>query len=126
MFEENFLKFACLIRKERIEKMDMDSILKRAQQFQYQMSEKQQELALKTITSTVGGGMVTVTVNGKFEVVSLQIEKEAIDPKDPVMLQDLIVAAVNDAMRQAREMTQAELSKLTGGLGINLPGMFGG
>lgn len=105
--------------------MDMDSILKRAQQFQHQMSEMQEELGGRTITSTVGGGMVTVTVNGKFEVVSLQIDKEAIDPSDPVMLQDLVVAAVNDAMKQAREMTQAELGKLTGGLGINLPGMFG-
>lgn len=106
--------------------MDMDSILKRAQQFQHQMGQMQEELAHRTVTSTVGGGMVTVTVNGRFEVVSLQIDKEAIDPNDPVMLQDLVVAAVNDAMKQAREMTQAELSKLTGGLGINLPGMFGG
>ena len=106
--------------------MDMDSILKRAQEFQHQMAQMQEELAGRTITSTVGGGMVSVTVNGKFEVISLQVEKEAIDPDDPAMLQDLIMAAVNDAMRQAREMTQGELSKLTGGLGINLPGMFGG
>ncbi|MFH1215014.1 MAG: YbaB/EbfC family nucleoid-associated protein [Pseudomonadota bacterium] len=106
--------------------MDMDSILKRAQQFQYQMSQMQEELARRTISTSVGGGMVNVTVNGKFEVVSLRIEKEAINPAEPEMLQDLVVAAVNDAMRQAREMTQSELSKLTGGLGINLPGMFGG
>ncbi|MFZ5759119.1 MAG: YbaB/EbfC family nucleoid-associated protein [Thermodesulfobacteriota bacterium] len=106
--------------------MDMDSILKRAQQFQYQMSQMQEELARRTITSRVGGGMVEVTVNGKFEVVGLRIDKEAINPDDPAMLQDLIAAAVNDAMRQAREMTQAELARLTGGLGINLPGMFGG
>jgi len=106
--------------------MDMDSIIKRAQEFQHQMGGVQEELAGRTITSSVGGGMVTVTVNGKFEVVSLQIEKEAIDPDDPVMLQDLVVSAVNDALRQTREMTQAEIGKLTGGLGINLPGMFGG
>ncbi|MFZ5766085.1 MAG: YbaB/EbfC family nucleoid-associated protein [Thermodesulfobacteriota bacterium] len=106
--------------------MDMDSILKRAQQFQYQMSQMQEELARRTITSRVGGGMVEVTVNGKFEVVGLRIDKEAINPDDPAMLQDLIAAAVNDAMRQAREMTQSELARLTGGLGINLPGMFGG
>ena len=106
--------------------MDMDSILKRAQEFQHQMGSMQEDLAGRTITSTVGGGMVSVTVNGKFEVVSLQIDKEAIDPNDPVMLQDLVVSAVNDAMRQIREMTQSELGKLTGGLGINLPGMFGG
>ncbi len=106
--------------------MDMDSILKRAQEFQHQRGRMQEDLAGRTITSTVGGGMVSVTVNGKFEVVSLQVEKEAIDPNDPVMLQDLVVSAVNDAMRQIREMTQSELGKLTGGLGINLPGMFGG
>jgi len=105
--------------------MDMDSILKRAQEFQHLMSKKQEELAGKTVTSTVGGGMVTVTVNGKFEIVSLQIDKAAIDPNEAVMLQDLVVAAVNDAMRKAKEMTQSELAKLTGGLGLNLPGMFG-
>ncbi len=106
--------------------MDMDSILKRAQQFQFEMSKKQEELAGKTITSTVGGGMVTATVNGKFEVISLHIEKEAIDPNDPAMLQDLLMAAINDAMKQVKEMTQGEIAKLTGGMGFNLPGMFGG
>jgi hypothetical protein len=106
--------------------MDMDSILKRAQEFQHQMSKKQEELAGRTVTSSVGGGMVTVVVNGKFEVVSLRIEKEAIDPNDPAMLQDLVVSAVNDAMRKVKEMTQSELARLTGGLGLNLPGMFGG
>ena len=106
--------------------MDMDSILKRAQEFQHLMSKKQEELAGRTVTSSVGGGMVTVVVNGKFEVVSLRIEKEAIDPNDPAMLQDLVVSAVNDAMRKVKEMTQSELAQLTGGLGLNLPGMFGG
>jgi hypothetical protein len=106
--------------------MDMDSILKRAQEFQQQMGRKQEELAGRTVSSSVGGGMVTVVVNGKFEVVSLQIEKEAIDPNDPAMLQDLVVSAVNDAMRKVKEMTQSELARLTGGLGLNLPGMFGG
>ncbi|MEW6521104.1 MAG: YbaB/EbfC family nucleoid-associated protein [Thermodesulfobacteriota bacterium] len=103
----------------------MDSILKRAQEFQHLMSRKQEELAGRTVTSTVGGGMVTVTVNGKFEIVSLQIDKVAINPAEAEMLQDLVVAAVNDAMRKAKEMTQSELAKLTGGLGLNLPGMFG-
>ncbi|RJX28306.1 MAG: YbaB/EbfC family nucleoid-associated protein [Desulfurivibrio sp.] len=106
--------------------MDMDSILKRAQEFQHLMSRKQEELAGRTVTSTVGGGMVTVIVNGKFEIVSLQIDKVAINPAEAEMLQDLVVAAVNDAMRKAKEMTQSELAKLTGGLGLNLPGMFGG
>ncbi|MEW6288287.1 MAG: YbaB/EbfC family nucleoid-associated protein [Thermodesulfobacteriota bacterium] len=106
--------------------MDMDSILKRAQEFQHLMSKKQEELAGRTVTSTVGGGMVTVTVNGRFEIVALQIDKAAIDPNEAVMLQDLVAAAVNDAMRKAKEMTQSELARLTGGLGLNLPGMFGG
>lgn len=106
--------------------MDMDSILKRAQEFQHLMSKKQEELAGRTVTSTVGGGMVTVTVNGRFEIVALQIDRAAIDPNEAVMLQDLVAAAVNDAMRKAKEMTQSELARLTGGLGLNLPGMFGG
>jgi DNA-binding YbaB/EbfC family protein len=104
--------------------MDMQAIMQQAQQFQQKMGQMQEELALKTISSTVGGGMVSATVNGKFEVVSLQIEKEAIDPDDPVMLQDLVTAAINDAMKKAREMAQAEMAKLTGGLGLNIPGLF--
>ncbi len=106
--------------------MDMDSILKRAQEFQHLMSKKQEELAGRTVTSTVGGGMVTVIVNGKFEIVSLQIDKVAINPNEAEMLQDLVVAAVNDAMRKTKEMTQSELARLTGGLGLNIPGLFGG
>jgi DNA-binding YbaB/EbfC family protein len=71
----------------------------------------------------VGGGMVTVTVNGRHELLALTIEKEAIDPDDPAMLQDLIMAAVNDAMNKATEMAKAEMGKLTGGL--NIPGLAG-
>lgn len=104
--------------------MDMQAIMQQAQQFQQKMSEMQEELALKTVSSTVGGGMVSVTVNGKFEVVSLQIEKEAVDPEDPQMLQDLVMAAINDAMKKAKEMAKAEMSKLTGGMGLNIPGLF--
>lgn len=106
--------------------MDLDAILKRAQEFQHLMSRKQEELAGKNVTSTVGGGMVTAVVNGKFEIVSLQIERAAINPDEAEMLQDLVMAAVNDAMRKAKEMTQAELAGLTGGMGLNLPGLFGG
>ncbi|MCK5192430.1 MAG: YbaB/EbfC family nucleoid-associated protein [Desulfobulbaceae bacterium] len=104
--------------------MDMQAIMQQAQQFQQKMGQMQEELALKTVSSTVGGGMVSATVNGKFEVVSLQIEKEAVDPDDPVMLQDLVMAAINDAMKKAREMSQAEMAKLTGGMGLNIPGLF--
>lgn len=102
--------------------MDMNQIMKQAQQFQQKMGQVQEELAQKQVTSTVGGGMVSATVNGKHELIALKIEKEVIDPNDPVMLQDLIVAAVNDATKQAQEMAQAEMAKLTGG--IKIPGMF--
>lgn len=102
--------------------MDMSQIMKQAQQFQQKMGQVQEELAQKQVTSTVGGGMVSATVNGKHELIALKIEKEVIDPNDPVMLQDLIAAAVNDAMKQAQEMAQSEMAKLTGGLKI--PGLF--
>ena len=102
--------------------MDMNQIMKQAQQFQQKLGEMQEELAQKQITATVGGGMVTATVNGKHELVALTIEKEVIDPDDPAMLQDLIVAAVNEAMKQAHNMIQTEMSKLTGG--IKVPGLF--
>lgn len=103
--------------------MNMEDIMKQAQQFQQRMGQVQEELAAQTITSSVGGGMVTATVNGKHELLSLTIEKEVINPDDAVMLQDLVVAAVNDAMSKAREMAQAEMGKLTGGL--NIPGLSG-
>ncbi|MDA8165200.1 MAG: YbaB/EbfC family nucleoid-associated protein [Desulfobacteraceae bacterium] len=102
--------------------MDMNLIMKQAQQFQERLARMQEELAGRQVTSTVGGGMVSATVNGKNELVSLAIGPEAIDPQDPGMLQDLVVAAVNDAMRQAKEMAQAEMAKLTGG--IKIPGLF--
>ena len=102
--------------------MNMDQIMKQVQQFQKGMGKVQEELAEKEVTSTVGGGMVSVTVNGRNELLSLSIEREVIDPDDPAMLQDLVVAAVNDAMKKAREMAKTEMSKLTGG--INIPGLF--
>ena len=105
--------------------MDMSAIMAQAQQFQQKMTEMQAELADKTVSASVGGGMVTAVVNGKHEVVSIVIDKEVITPDDPGMLQDLVVAAINEAMKQAKEMIQAEMSKLTGGLGIDIPNMFG-
>jgi DNA-binding YbaB/EbfC family protein len=74
------------------------------------------------VSATVGGGMVTATVNGQHELIELTIEKEVLDSSDPVMVQDLVLAAVNEAMKKAQEMIQAEMSKLTGGLKI--PGLF--
>jgi DNA-binding YbaB/EbfC family protein len=102
--------------------MDISSLMKQAQEFQQKMGQVQEELAKKTITSEVGGGMVKVTVNGKQELLAIQIEKEVIDPDDAGMLQDLIAAAVNDAMRKAREMMQTEMGQLTGG--IKIPGIM--
>lgn len=105
--------------------MDMNQIMQQAQQFQQKMTDMQAELATKTITASAGGGMVTAVVNGKQEVVSLTIDREVIDPDDPAMLQDLVVAAVNEGLKQAKEMMQGELGKLTGGMGLNMPNLFG-
>lgn len=102
--------------------MDISSLMKQAQDFQQKMGQVQEELAKKTVTSEVGGGMVKVTVNGKQELLAIQIEREVINPDDAGMLQDLIAAAVNDAMRKAREMIQAEMGRLTGG--IKIPGLM--
>ncbi len=106
--------------------MDINQVMQQARQFQERMAEVQNELAGRRLTSTVGAGMVTVTVNGKSDLVAIKIEKEVINPDDPNLLQDLIVAGVNDAMRKAREAMQAETGRLTGGLNIpGLSGMFG-
>jgi nucleoid-associated protein EbfC len=102
--------------------MDMNQIMKQAQQMQQKLSQVQAELADRTVSASVGGGMVTVTVNGKNELLSIQIDKEVINPDDQVMLQDLIVSAVNEGVKKAQEMAQAEMRKLTGG--INIPGLF--
>lgn len=102
--------------------MDMNQIMKQAQQFQQRLAEMQGELAARQVSSSAGGGMVRATVNGRHELVALTIDKEAVDPSDTQMLQDLVIAAVNDAMRKAQEMIQAEMSQLTGGMRI--PGLF--
>lgn len=106
--------------------MDINQVMQQAQQFQKRMADVQEEMAGRQMTSSVGGGMVTVTVNGKNELLAIKIEPELINPDEAHMLQDLIVAAVNDAMRQAKEAMQGEMHKLTGGLNIpGLSGMFG-
>lgn len=96
-------------------------LMKQAQQMQEKMMRVQDELASKTVEATAGGGMVTAVVNGKHELVSLKIEKEVVDPDDIEMLQDLVVAAVNEGVRKAQEMAAEEMSKVTGGL--NIPGL---
>ncbi|HPQ70480.1 MAG TPA: YbaB/EbfC family nucleoid-associated protein [bacterium] len=100
----------------------MGNLMKMAQQAQKQMAKLQEELAEKTIEAGAGGGMVTATVNGKQELISIRIEKDVVDPEDVEMLQDLIVAAVNEALRKAQEMISGEMSKITGGM--NIPGLF--
>ena len=102
--------------------MDFQQLMQQAREFQEKMAGVQNELGGKEVSSVVGGGMVSVTVNGRSEVVDLKIEPEVIDREDPEMLQDLLKAAVNDAMAQAREMTKVEMAKITGGL--NIPGLF--
>jgi DNA-binding YbaB/EbfC family protein len=100
----------------------MGNIVKQAQQMQQKMMKMQEELAQRTIEASVGGGMVTVTVNGQHEVLRIKIDPQAVDPNDVEMLEDLILAGVNEAMRKAQEMIKEEMSKLTGGMRI--PGLF--
>ena len=100
----------------------MGKMMKQAQQLQTKMMKMQEELADKTIEASAGGGMVKVVANGKQQVISLEIEKEVVDPDDVEMLQDLILAAVNDALAKSQEMVSGEMSKLTGGLSI--PGLM--
>ena len=96
--------------------------MRQAQEFQQKMNQVQNELADRVVTASVGGGMVSVTVNGKNELISIQIEKEVINPEDQSMLQDLIVSAVNEGIKKAQDMAQTEMQKITGGMKI--PGMF--
>lgn len=100
----------------------MQKQLAQMQQMQRQMEQMQAELEEKEITTTSGGGAVSVTVNGKKEIVSLNLDKDIVDPDDVEMLQDLVIAAVNEAMRQIDEISNTEMSKLTGGL--NIPGLM--
>jgi DNA-binding YbaB/EbfC family protein len=96
-------------------------LLEAAQRMQQDLAKAQEELAHKRVEASAGGGMVVAVVTGKLELVELKIEPSVIDPKDAGMLQDLVVAAVNQALAKAKTMAQAELSKLTGGL--QMPGM---
>lgn len=101
--------------------MDMNSLMQQAQQMQEKIATIQEELKTKTATGTAGGGMVTVTANGKKEILSIEIENEMISVDEKEMLQDLITAAVNDALRKVQAIAKEEMSKLTGGM--NIPGV---
>ena len=98
------------------------NIMKQAQKLQSKMMKLQAEMENKTVEATAGGGMVKVVANGKQQILSIEIEQEVVDPEDVEMLQDLVVAAVNDALTKAGEMVSSEMSKLTGGMKI--PGLM--
>ncbi len=100
---------------------NMNNLMKQAQRMQRQMEETTAALEAKEITATAGGGAVEVTVSGKKEVVKVKLSEEVVDPDDIEMLEDLIVAATNEALRQMEEVSQAEMAKITGGLGGGFP-----
>ncbi len=101
--------------------MDINNIMQQAQQMQAKMAEIQTSLEQKSVTGNAGGGMVSVTVNGKGDLLSINIEDIMISNDEKIMLQDLIVAATNDAIRKARELSKDEMKQLTGGM--NIPGL---
>ena len=101
---------------------NMNNMIKQAQKMQQDMLRMQEELETKTVDATVGGGSVTVTVSGKKELVKIQIQPDVVDPEDVEMLEDLIMAAVNEGMRKAEEMATSEMNKIAGGM--NIPGLF--
>lgn len=97
---------------------NMNNLMKQAQRMQRQMEENQKEMETKEFTAAAGGGAVEVTVNGKREVLSVKLSEDVVDPEDIEMLQDLIVAATNEAMRQAEEANAEVMNKMTGGMGL--------
>ena len=102
--------------------MNMGDLMKQAQQFQQQLSEIQQELGSKTVIGSAGGGMVTATFNGRSELIDVKVEPEVVNPDEVQMLQDLILASINDGLVKAKQLGQSEMGKLTGGM--NIPGLF--
>ena len=101
---------------------NMNNLMKQAKKMQELMMKMQEELEEKTVEASAGVGVVTVIANGKKEIIEITIDPAVVDPDDIEMLQDLIMAAANEALRKAEEMVQSEMSKITGGMGI--PGMF--
>lgn len=105
-------------------KMDVNKMLKQVQEMQAQMARAQEELANEIVEASAGGGMVKVKATGAGEIVELKIDPEAIDPEDPEMLEDMVVAAVNEALRNAQGLVQSKLGSAMGGLGgLGLPGL---
>ncbi len=102
---------------------NMGQLMKQAQKFQSKMAKIQEELGEKTVEASAGGGMVSVVANGKQELLSIKIDREVVDPEDVEMLEDLVMAAANDALTQARDMMNEGIGALT--KGMNIPGMPG-
>ena len=101
---------------------NMGNLLKKAQQLQEKMAKLQEELSEKTVETSAGGGMVTVIATGKQDIASIKIDPEVVNQEDIEMLEDLVLAAVNDALFQAKQMVSEEMTKLTGG--VNIPGLM--
>ena len=105
-----------------MQNMNYGKMMKQVQQMQKQMEKAQEELANEEVEASAGGGMVTVKVSGDLNIKSIKLEPEAIDPEDPEMLEDMILAAANEAMRAAQELASKKMGGLTGGL--NIPGLM--
>ena len=101
---------------------NMGNLLKKAQELQQKMAKLQEELGEKTVEASSGGGMVAVVANGKQEIVSIKIDPEVVDANDVEMLEDLVLAAINDALYQAKQMVSEEMGQLTGG--VKIPGII--
>jgi DNA-binding YbaB/EbfC family protein len=104
--------------------MDFEKLMQQAQQMQQEMSKAQDELAKETVEASAGGGMVKVKANGALEILEIKISPEAIDPSDPELLADMVLAAVNEALRSAQKLVETKLGGAMGGLqGLGLPGL---
>jgi DNA-binding YbaB/EbfC family protein len=104
--------------------MDFEKLMRQAQQMQEQMSKAQEELAQETVEASAGGGMVTVKATGALEITEIKISPQAVDPDDPELLADMVLAAVNEALRSAQSLVEAKLGSAMGGMqGLGLPGL---
>jgi nucleoid-associated protein EbfC len=104
---------------------NLNQILKQAQQMQAEMAKAQEQLKDETVEASAGGGMVKVTMTGDMQLREIKIDPEAIDPEDPELLQDMVTAAVNEALRSAQELAASKMGGITGGLGGGMPGLPG-
>ncbi len=103
---------------------DLNKLMKQAQEMQARMAQVQEDLGRREVEATAGGGMVTVRMNGKQELLAVQIKPEAVDPDDVEMLEDLVTAAFREAHKKAEDLMQSEMAKVTGGMGPGMPGLF--